>query len=244
MLIAVALTVGALAGCSPPAPVNTQGARILHLTIHSRFVHGTMPLTLVTPAGGGAHRPLLVFLHGLHSQGYDNNSQLTNQMFATLHALGPRAPDIAFPYGDDSYWVNGPSGAWSSYVLGEVIPTALKVLHADPRRVAIGGISMGGSGAYTIARIDPGRFCAVGGHSAAIYPGTDASLGNPTQYGHAQLWLDVGAQDPSFVTGDEQLASALHIHLHTWPGGHDLGYWNAHWNAYLRFYAHALATCR
>src|SRR6516225_558041 len=176
VLIAVALTVGALAGCSPPAPVNTQGARIMHLTIHSRFVHGTMPLTLVTPAGGGAHRPLLVFLHGLHSQGYDNNSQLTNQMFATLHALGPRAPDIAFPYGGDSYWVNGPSGAWSSYVLGEVIPTALKVLHADPRRVAIGGISMGGSGAYTIARIDPGRFCAVGGHSAAIYPGTDASL--------------------------------------------------------------------
>jgi hypothetical protein len=70
----------------------------MHLTIASRFVHGTMPLTLVTPAGGGAHRPLLVFLHGLHSLGYDNNSQLTDQMFAALHALGRRAPDIAFPY--------------------------------------------------------------------------------------------------------------------------------------------------
>ena len=67
------------------------------LTIDSRFVHGAMPLTLVTPAGGGAHRPLLVFLHGVV---YDNNSQLTDQMFAALHALGPRAPDIAFPYGD------------------------------------------------------------------------------------------------------------------------------------------------
>jgi poly(3-hydroxybutyrate) depolymerase len=244
VLIAAALTGGALAGCSSPSPVNAQGARILHLTIDSRFVHGTLPLTLVTPAGGGPHRPLLVFLHGLHSQGYDNNSQLTNQMFAALHALGPRAPDIAFPYGGDSYWVNGASGAWSSYVLDEVIPTALTVLHADPRRVAIGGISMGGSGAYVIAGLDPGRFCAVGGHSAAIDPGTDTSLGNPDQYGHAQLWLDVGAQDPSFVAGDEQLAGALHIHLHTWPGGHDLGYWNAHWNAYLRFYARALATCR
>jgi enterochelin esterase-like enzyme len=224
--------------------VNTHGARILHLTIDSRFVHGTMPLTLVTPASGGAHRPLLVFLHGLHSLGYDNNSQLTDQMFAALHGLGPRAPDIAFPYGDDSYWVNTPGAAWSSYVLEEVIPKALKVLHADPRRVAIGGISMGGIGAYAIASLDPGRFCAVGGHSAAIDPGTDGSLGNLKLYGHAQLWLDVGAQDPSFVAGDTQLANALHLHLHVWPGGHDLGYWNAHWNDYLRFYAQALATCR
>jgi hypothetical protein len=56
VLIAAALTVGALAGCSSPAPVNTQGARVMHLTIDSRFVHGTLPLTLVTPAGGGAHR--------------------------------------------------------------------------------------------------------------------------------------------------------------------------------------------
>ena len=171
LFMAAALVAGALAGCSSP-PVNTQGARIMHLTIASRLVHGTMPLTLVTPPGGGAHRPLLVFLHGLHSLGYDNNSQLTNQMFAALHALGPRAPDLAFPYGNHSWWVNSASAAWASYVLHEVIPQALQLLHADPRRVAIGGISMGGFGAYAIARLDPSRFCAVGGHSAAFYPGT------------------------------------------------------------------------
>jgi len=137
-----------LAACSsahrPAPPLNTEGARILHLTIVSRYVTGKMPMTLVTPAGGGTHRPLLVFLHGII---YDNNSQLTNQMFAALHALGPRAPDIAFPYGDQSYWYNRASGAWGSYVLDEVIPKALSALDADPRRVAIGGISMGGFGA-------------------------------------------------------------------------------------------------
>lgn len=262
VVIAAALVVVAFASCSSPAPVNTQGARILHLTIDSRFVHGAMPLTLVTPAGGGAHRPLLVFLHGVV---YDNNSQDTDQMFAALHTLGPSAPDIAFPEGDKSYWHDRTDGAWGSYVLDEVIPKALTVLHADPRRVAIGGISMGGFGAYHLARLDPGRFCAVGGHSAAIWPtftspGVDSSAfdnardfarndviaaarANPKLYGHAQLWLDVGAQDPYFITADEQLASALHIHLHMWPGAHDFTYWNAHWSDYLGFYAHALAAC-
>jgi enterochelin esterase-like enzyme len=133
-------------------------------------VHGKMPLTLVTPAAGGAHRPLLVFLHGLY---YNNDSQLTDQMFAALHALGPRAPDIAFPYGDQSWWVNSASGAWASYVLDEVIPKALKVLHADPRRVAIGGTSMGGFGAYAIARLEPGRFAP----SAATPPPSTRGLG-------------------------------------------------------------------
>ena len=262
LFIAASLVVVALAGCSSPAPVNTEGARILHLTIDSRFVHGTMGLTLVTPAGGGAHRPLLVFLHGVV---YDNNSQLTEQMFAALRALGPRAPDIAFPYGNTSYWYNRASGAWGSYVLDEVIPKALTVLNANPRRVAIGGISMGGFGAYDLARLEPGRFCAVGGHSAAIWPtftspnmdshafdnASDfarndviaAATANPKLYGHAQLWLDVGAQDPDFIAADQQLANALHIHLHMWPGMHDFGYWNAHWSDYLGFYAHALATC-
>jgi S-formylglutathione hydrolase FrmB len=264
-LVIAAVVVVALTRCSssPRPPLATEGARISHLTITSRFVHGPMALTLVTPAGGGAHRPLLVFLHGVI---YDNNSQLTNQMFAALHALGPRAPDIAFPYGDQSYWHNRASGAWGSYVLDEVIPKALTVLNADPRRVAIGGISMGGLGAYTLARQEPGRFCAIGGHSAAISPTYDASglteagafdnasdfarndviaaaTANPNLYGRAQLWLDGGTQDP-FHDADEQLASALHVHMHVWPGSHDFTYWNKHWSDYLGFYANALATCR
>jgi S-formylglutathione hydrolase FrmB len=270
---AVALAVAALASCSssPPPPVNTQGARVLQLTINSRFVHyggmptmsSSVPLTLVTPPGGGAHRPLLVFLHGVSP--YDNNSQLTDQLFAALRALGPSAPDIAFPYGDASYWHNRADGAWASYVLDEVIPKALTVLKADPHRVAIGGISMGGFGAYDLARLDPGRFCAVGGDSAAIWPtftspGMDsrafdnagdfarndviaAATANPKLYDHAQLWLDVGAQDPFFIAADRQLASVLHIQLHMWPGSHDFTYWNAHWGDYLGFYAHAFATC-
>jgi S-formylglutathione hydrolase FrmB len=261
IVAAVVVVVVVLVSVSSSAPLRTEGARISHLTIASRFVHGKMGLTLVTPAGGGANRPLLVFLHGHHA---DNNSVLSDQLFAALHALGPSAPDIAFPSGGAlSSWHNRTDGAWSSYVLDEVIPKTLTVLGANPRRVAIGGISMGGYGAYALARLDPGRFCAVGGHSPAIWTAyRDAEKGafdnasdfarnnvitaartNPKLYGQAQLWLDIGAQDPFFQATDQQLASALHIHMHMWPGAHNFGYWNAHWSNYLGFYAHALATC-
>lgn len=70
-----------------------------------------------------------------------------------------------------------------------------------------------------------------------------AATANLDLYGHAQLWLDVGAQDPYSISADRQLASALHIQLHMWPRSHDFTYWNAHWSDYLGFYAHALATC-
>jgi S-formylglutathione hydrolase FrmB len=261
IVAAVVVVVVVVVSVSSSAPLRTEGARISHLTIASRYVHHDMPLTLVTPAGGGADRPLLVFLHGHYA---NNNSVLSDQLFAALHALGPRAPDIAFPSGGDlSYWHNRVGSAWGSYVLDEVIPKALTVLGADPHLVAIGGLSMGGYGAYDLARLQPGRFCAVGGDAPAIWTAFgDAEAGafdnasdfarnnviaaaraNPKLYGHAQLWLDVGAQDPYFQATDQQLANALHIKLHVWPGGHDSAYWNAHWNDYLGFYAHALAAC-
>jgi hypothetical protein len=69
-----------------------------------------------------------------------------------------------------------------------------------------------------------------------------AARANPKLYGHAQLWLDGGTDDP-FHGADEQLAGALHIQMHVWPGGHDFAYWNAHWSDYLGFYAHVLANC-
>jgi S-formylglutathione hydrolase FrmB len=243
------------------APVHTYGARVLHVIVNSRYVHARMPLTIVLPAGTRRDRPLLIFLHG---RGGNQNSELSTPMFAALRSLGRAAPDIAFPDGGDhSYWHNRHGGAWGSYVLREVLSKAIEVAHADPRRLAIGGLSMGGFGAYNLARLDPGRFCAIGADSAAVWPTASATApgafddqadfaanniialarANPALYGNARLWLDGGDQDP-FHAADEQLAAALHIRMHVWPGGHDFDYWNAHWPEYLRFYATALAACR
>ena len=256
-MVAVAVAALVATATQPPA---TDGAYVRHFTLMSRLVHQRMDVTLVTPAGGGAGRPLLVFLHG---RGADQNSELSTQLFTALHALGVKAPDVVFPDGGDhSYWHDRAGAAWGSYVLREVIPAAVRLAGADASRVAIGGISMGGFGAYDLARLAARRFCAIGGHSAALWTSAgDTAAGafddsadfarhdvlaaahaHPGLYGRARLWLDGGDQDP-FHSADEALAGALHIQMHVWPGAHDSDYWNAHWADYLSFYATALARC-
>jgi S-formylglutathione hydrolase FrmB len=258
-LMAAAVLVVAVAW--PVGAVNTRGARVAHFTVKSRFVRRHLPVATVVPAGSGPGRPLLVFLHG---RGANQDSELSSQLFQALRALGSRAPDIVFPYGGDhSYWHDRAGGAWAEYVLREVIPDAVARLHADPSRIAIGGISMGGFGAYNLARLAPGRFCGAGGHSAALWTSAaDTAPGafdnaadfarndvialartHPSLYRRTRLWLDGGDHDP-FHSGDKRLAGVLGTRLHVWPGGHDSAYWNAHWTDYLRFYATALATCR
>ncbi len=244
------------------APAGAHGVKVVRYEVHSRFVHRALPQTAVLPPGGGAQRPLLVFLHGRGRAGDESNAN--GSFYAALRALGTRAPVVVFPNGGDhSYFHARRSGDWARYVLDEVIPRAVERLGADARRVAIGGISMGGFGAFDVARRRPSRFCAVGGHSAAMWlrssdtaPGAfdDAAdfsrndlirlarARGRTPWGSARLWLDGGSADP-FRDADQRFASALNIPMHHWAGAHDGAYWHRHYKRYLRFYAAALAAC-
>jgi enterochelin esterase-like enzyme len=271
----VALAVGVVAGLVLavaalarrwPFAVDRHGAVVSHFFVRSRFVHARLRATLVEPAGAaGQTRPLLVFLHG---RGMTEDGSLNAQMFAALAAQGERAPDIVFPDGGDhSYWHDRHGAAWGRYVMREVIPQAIKRLGADPKRVAIGGISMGGFGAFDLARLHPGSFCAVGGHSPAIWqssgetaPGAfdnasdfarndivRTARSHPSVFAGKPLWLDAGTADP-FDPGDRAFVAALRsgavkITVHRWPGGHTGSYWRSHWRNYLGFYARALANC-
>jgi S-formylglutathione hydrolase FrmB len=204
----------------------------------------------------------------LHGRGGSPSSWANDHVYDALRAAGDDAPDVVMANGGDaSYWHDRSDGRWGTYVVREVIPKAIRLLHADPHRIAIGGISMGGFGALDIARLHPGMFCAVGGHSAAIF----ATAGNTTEGSfddsedfakhdlvtwakHAQhpfqgtpVWMDVGADDPFHDTdlevAHELQADGAHVSLHVSPGGHDWGYWNAHTADYVRFYAAALREC-
>jgi S-formylglutathione hydrolase FrmB len=240
---------------------GTQGATVRKFKLHSRLMRRSLVEILVTPSGGGRGRPLLVLLHG---RSVHPDSWLSDSFFGALHALGARAPNVLLADGGNhSYWHNRRDGPWGSYVLHEAIPAALARTGANPRRVGIGGISMGGFGALDLARLAPHRFCAVGGHSAALwFSGGDTPAGafgdaadfdrhdvirfarGRSPYG-APVWLDVGTRDP-FRQADTALAQELRaegaqLTFHVWPGVHGSSYWHPHMRQYVRFYAKACA---
>jgi len=250
------------------APVDKHGAQVEHLTVHSKAVHRDLGVAVVVPpkAPPPGERGLLVFLHG--RGGSDETFTGNEAVFAGLAKQGAKAPVVAFPDGSDhSYWHDRDGGNWGRYVMREVIPAVVERYGVDPRRVAIGGISMGGFGAYDLALLHPRRFCAVGGHSPALWfeggetaPGAfdDAAdferndvvgmvRGNPDAFAGMRVWNDYGNADP-FRVYDEGFvdyleADGANLSAHTGNGGHDGAYWDRHWAAYLRFYANSLARC-
>jgi S-formylglutathione hydrolase FrmB len=258
LLSAVAL----LAACGSAPYSSTQGARIVRYSIASRLMKRSLKQVLVIPAGPSRGRPLVVLLHG-RSSGADQ--LLGDPMFTELRRLGRRAPVILIPSGGDhSYWHDRADGPWGSYVVRETIPAALARTHANSRRVAIGGPSMGGFGALDIARLHP-HFCAVEADSAAIWPTAAQTVsgafddaadferhdvmgaarhGNP--YGRIPILVDVGETD-GFRFNDRQLADDLRAHgadvtFRLQPGSHSG--WRSRMGQYLSFYASALERCR
>jgi len=250
------------------APVDHHGVRVADLTVQSEAVHRQLGVEVMVPAKTPprGQRTLLVFLHG--RGGSEETFTGNEAVYRRLAKLGRRAPIVAFPDGGDhSYWHDRAEGRWGRYVMREVIPTVVRRFGIDRDRVAIGGISMGGFGAYDLALLHPDRFCAVGGHSPALWfeaaetaPGAFESAAdferndvvgmvqsNPNAFAGMRVWNDYGDQDP-FRVYDEGFVGHLRadgadLSAHSGPGGHDSAYWNRHWPAYLRFYANSLASC-
>lgn len=247
--------------------LQTFGAKIKEVTIDSELLGEEMPAEVVVPesAQQGRRRSLVVFLH---ERGGDESSYLDDELLRTLDRTGSDAPIIAFPRGGpDSYWHDRDDGAWGSYVLDEVVPRLRRRFDVKPGRVALAGISMGGYGAFNLARQQPEKFCAVAGHSPAVWeragdtaPGAFddeadfaandviAAISSGSALQGKRTWIDVGTDDP-FADADRALQGAL---LRTgarterrlsWSGGHESAYWGDHWRSYVRFYERSLTAC-
>ena len=209
----------------------------------------------VKPAKARKRPPLLVFLHGRTDDLRGPDAALSQAMLDGLDRLGRRAPAVLLVNGGrSSYFHDRADGRWGTYVLRQAIPAGVRRLGADRRRVAIGGISMGGFGALHLATRR--RFCAVGGHSPALWlsagetpPGAfddEADFDAVTPFGRRprtdEVWLDVGTGDP-FRSATEELGRRLGRRVRVWKGGHSGSYWSTHMRDYLRFYAGALEDC-
>jgi S-formylglutathione hydrolase FrmB len=241
----------ALAGCGNGAST--------HFTVKSRLVGRSLKQAVILPSGDTKGRPLLVLLHGRSSTPDD---MARKSLAKAEDKLGSRAPVILLANGGDhSYYHDRRDGRWGSYILREAIPATLRKYDLDGSRVAVGGFSMGGFGALDLARFR--RFCAVGGHSAAMWKtGGETPRGafddaddfdrndviaaaraNPNVYRGARIWIDVGTEDP-FRSADTELARLLpQARFRLWRGGHEIAYVDDHAVEILRFYANALRDC-
>jgi S-formylglutathione hydrolase FrmB len=206
----------------------------------------------------GDRTPLLVLLH---ERGGTPRELLWPELLDALEAEGERAPAVLLvDGGDHSYYHDRDDFKWGTHILRDAIPAARRRMNTDPRREAIGGFSMGGFGALDLAR--QRRFCAVGGHSPALWlePSQtpegafdDAEdferhdvIGfadvNPRLFRGARVWLDSGDADP-FRLAMLTLGAEIGVRPKVWRGDHSPRYWRAHVDEYVRFYADALARC-
>jgi S-formylglutathione hydrolase FrmB len=221
------------------------------------LVFGELRHRTIPAASDGA--PLLVLLH---ERGGSPRELLWPELVDALDAQGSNAPGLLLvDGGDHSYYHDRADFDWGTHILDEAIPAARDRLKTDPGREAIGGFSMGGFGALDLAR--QRRFCAVGAHSPALWEDggetpegafdhaedferhdvLEAAQSDPNLFRGAQVWLDVGLDDP-FRQNTVRLGALVDAPAKTPPGDHSTAYWRDHVNEYVQFYARALKTCR
>jgi S-formylglutathione hydrolase FrmB len=253
---------------------TTYGSSVVRYELASALLGRRLDEVAIVPPGGGP-RGLLVLLHGRHDSGplswlrserTGPESMLSDSLLRAVADLGTGAPVVVLLNGGaHSYFHDRGDGRWGSMILAEAIPDAMRRFHTVPGRIAIGGISMGDYGALHLASLEPGRFCAAGGHSAALWesPGASASgafddsadfaahdvfaAARAGRYDRLAIWVDGGTNDP-FRAADAAFAALLRargdrVSYHLWPGGHTGAYWHAHTAAYTAFYARALRAC-
>jgi len=164
-----------------------------------------LPYRLLVPESPepGVRYPMVLLLHGAGERGTDNVAQLGNGLAALLVKNRRRFPCIAVlpqcPLG--LRWVETDWSALSHPLPSEpsvplhaalaLLESLLESLPADPARLYLLGLSMGGYGVWDAASRQPERFAAVvpicGGAADAVAPGLCAT-GLP-------VWVFHGAQD-------------------------------------------------
>jgi enterochelin esterase-like enzyme len=171
---------------------------------------------------------------------------------------------IVLPQGDWSYWVNHAGGGpkYGDYLRQDLVShvdAVYRTLPDAPHR-AMGGLSMGATGALINAFTSPDRFGVVGAHSPALpEEGSRDFLGVGQEFARKDaiqlagtsrglrrlhIWIDVGDEDP-WLDRVEQLDQALEDRgldheFHVFPGDHWGPYWTEHIPDYLHFYDAAL----
>ncbi|HLH25717.1 MAG TPA: OpgC domain-containing protein [Chloroflexota bacterium] len=254
-----------------PEYVGPIRGRFLDQAFYSRALNREMGYFLYLPPDydeAGRSYPVLYLLHGASGSAeewpaYGIVDALDRAI--TAHDVEPFI--MVLPEGDFGYWINHADNGerWGDYLTTDLvthIDTTYRTLRRPYRR-AVGGLSMGGSGALVQAFTHPDVFGIVGADSPSLRENNEVVpiLGEGAEFAardpvslaatapgldRVQIWLDIGEDDPWYprvVELDDVLtACGIDHEFHVWPGDHDGEYWTSHIPDYLRFYSHALTN--
>lgn len=160
---------------------------------------------------------------------------------------GKAAPMIfVMPDGGETFRPGRDGVSFEKFLTDELVPKIDASYRTAATRDgrAVGGISMGGGVALTIAAQAPTLFTAVGGHSPAV--NDPAAVATALTQGGQRVWLDVGADD-FLRSGTVELANQLDAmgadsRLEIPEGEHVESYWQSHLAEYLNFYNDSFTT--
>jgi predicted esterase len=175
--------------------------------------------------------PIILFLHGRGERGSEGMWQTQVGLPEAVRDHPERWPFIIVmpqcPLG--SFWTDNDHLAMAM----EALDQETQEFHGDPDRTYLSGISMGGYGAWELARDYPHRWAAIAIASGGIFWSYEpqrwlraATL--PTEYaravGHTPIWLFHGTDDPVVAPRQDELlyeafkSTGGHIRLWLYQG--------------------------
>ncbi len=190
--------------------------------------------------------PVLYLLHGQMSMD-DQWVRIGAAAAADQLILAGGAPPFIIVFPDDRYW-NLPSGpGFGQRLVEQMVPYIDANFRTFPDRDhrAIGGLSRGAGWALHLGLTRWDLFGAIGLHSLAVFQGDgpqiESWLNNIPPDARPRIFMDLGENDPELVMArqveakfnDFELAHEWHLYV----GGHTEGYWSAHVQEYIQWYA-------
>src|SRR5215216_3555181 len=94
LTVLLAALAGILSACGSAKPKLAAPPKVTQFVVQSRLLGRPLYEELITPAGGGNGRPLLVFLHGY---GGTPSGTASPAFITALRRLGDRAPVVLLP---------------------------------------------------------------------------------------------------------------------------------------------------
>jgi enterochelin esterase-like enzyme len=254
-----------------PQPTRAQSAALAGVvfdsSLNSPILGREMPYRVYLPpeyiSDTTRRFPVMYMLHGAGGNYTEWSDSYLPQQLDNMIERGLVQPMIVvMPDGGErtyfANWDNGPR--YSDYIAQDVVTEVDSHFRTLPQQAsrAIGGLSMGGYGALSIAMRNPTIFGAVGAHSPSIRLAWDSELWFLTGENYLEqdpiwlsrngagvdrmlYWIDVGDED-WWRPNIEELHAAfesggLNVSWHVFPGTHEAEYWIDHVPDYLRFYS-------